>query len=92
MLGSVNDPDSVAWLLQHILNYIKVLGPLLVIVISSFDFAKIIIQSDDEAMAKAQKKLIMRLILVAALFFIPTIVTALLDIFGITTTATCGLQ
>ena len=62
MLGSVNDPNSVAWLLQQIFNYIKILGPLLVVVLSSVEFAKVIIQSDDEAMAKAQKKLITRII------------------------------
>ena len=56
MLGSVNDPNSVAWLLQQIFNYIKILGPLLVVVLSSVEFAKVIIQSDDEAMAKLKKK------------------------------------
>ena len=92
ILGNVNDENSVAWLLQQIFNYIKVIGPLLVVVLSSIDFAKVIVKSDDEAMAKAQKKLGMRLILAAALFFIPTIVAALLDVFGFTSSATCGIQ
>ena len=43
-------------------------------------------------MKKAQKKLITRLILVAALFFIPTIVIALLDLFGMSNDPTCGLK
>ena len=92
MLGDPEDEDSVAWLLQQILNYIKILGPILVVVLSSLDFAKVIIQSDDEAMAKAQKKLIYRLILAAALFFIPTLVMVLLDLFGITSDPTCGIH
>ena len=92
LLGNVNDPDSVAWLLQQILNYIKILGPILVVVLSSVEFAKVIINSDDEAMAKAQKKLITRIILAACLFFIPTLVQAALDLFGITSDSTCGLQ
>ncbi len=92
MLGSINDPNSVAWLLQQIFNYIKILGPLLVVVLSSVEFAKVIIQSDDEAMAKAQKKLITRIILAACLFLIPTLVSAALDLFGITSNATCGLE
>ena len=92
MLGDPEDEDSVAWLLQQLLNYIKILGPILVVVLSSLDFAKVIIQSDDEAMAKAQKKLIYRLLLAAALFFIPTLVMVLLNLFGITSDPTCGIH
>lgn len=92
LLGNPNDPDSVAWLLQTLLNYIKVLGPILVIVLSSVDFLKVIIKSDDDAMQTAGKKLGYRLILAALLFFIPTIVEVLLGIFGITSDPTCGIQ
>ncbi len=92
LLGNPNDPDSVAWLLQQILNYIRVIGPILVVILSSIEFAKVIIQSDDEAMGKAQKKLINRLILLVALFFIPTLVEVVLQLFGITGDPTCGLK
>ena len=91
LLGNPSDPDSVAWLLQTLLNYIKVIGPILVIVLSSVDFLKVIIKSDD-AMSAAAKKLGYRLILAALLFFIPTIVEVLLGIFGITSDPTCGIQ
>lgn len=92
ILGDPSDPDSVAWLLQQILNFIKVVGPILVVILSSIDFIQVIVKSDDEAMAKAQKKLIKRLIFAALLFFIPTLVQAILDIFGITTDPTCGIK
>lgn len=92
ILGDVDDEDSVAWLVQQILNYIKILGPILVVLLSSIDFIGVIVKSDDEAMAKAQKKLILRLILAVLLFLIPTLVEAILQIFGITGNSTCGLQ
>ncbi len=92
LLGDPGDPNSVAWLLQQVLDFIKVVGPILVVILSSIDFAKVIIKSDDEAMAKAQKKLITRLILAALLFFIPMLVTVLLDLFGLTSSGTCGLN
>ena len=92
ILGDVNDEESVAWLLQQILNFIKIIGPILVVVLSSVDFIQVIVKSDDEAMAKAQKKLIKRLILAALLFFIPTLVEVILDVFGFTSSATCGLK
>ena len=79
----VNDEDSVAWLLQQLLNYLRILGPMIVLVMTSIDFARAIISSDDEIMQKTYKKLINRLILVAVLFFIPTLVELLLNIFGL---------
>ena len=89
--GDFTDENSVAWLLQQLLNYIKVLGPILVVVLSSIDFTLCIVNSDDDSMAKAKKKLGQRLILAALLFFVPTISMALLDIFGITADPTCGI-
>lgn len=87
LLGDPSDPDyeeSVAWLLQQILNYIKILGPILVVILSSMDFAKAIMMSDDENMKKAEKKLVIRLVLAVALFLVPTLVGVLLNIFGMT--------
>ena len=92
LLGNPNVESSVAWLLQYVFNVIKVVGPLLVVILSSIDFAKVIVKSDDDEMAKARKKLITRLVLAAALFFIPTITMVLLEVFGLTSDPTCGLQ
>lgn len=90
ILGNVRDENSVAWLVNEVLNYVKVLGPILVVILSSIDFIKVIIKSDDEAMAKAQKKLIMRLILALLLFLIPSIVQTLLGVFGISSNCVIG--
>ena len=92
LLGDPEDPNSVAWLVQQIFNFIKVVGPILVVILSSVDFVQVIIKSDDEAMAKAQKKLITRLILAALLFVVPTIVEVILDVFGMTSSSTCGIK
>lgn len=92
LLGYVDDEKSVAWLLQQVFNVIKIVGPVIVIVLSSIDFAKVIIKNDDEAMAKAQKKLIIRLILAASLFFIPLLVELALKIFGLTGSSTGGIK
>lgn len=84
ILGEPGNEESVAWLLQQILNYIKILGPILVVILSSMDFAKAIIASDDESMKKAEKKLMIRLVLAVALFLVPTLVSVMLNIFGYT--------
>ncbi len=91
--GLLGDPDteedSVAWLIVKILDYLKLLGPLMVLVLSSLDFAKAILMSDDESLKKAQSNLITRLILAALLFVLPTLIEVLLDIFGITSSDIC---
>lgn len=92
VLGSVSDENSVAWLLNKIFDYVKIIGPILVVVLSSIDFLKVIFNGDDDAMKKAQKKLATRLVLAMALFFIPLLVQAMLSWFGITGNATCGIQ
>ena len=91
ILGDPNDEDSVAWLIQEALNIIRVVGPLLILVLSSFDFIKVILNGDEKAMKDAQRKLITRLILAGLLFAVPSIVGWLLDFFHITN-STCGIQ
>lgn len=89
ILGSTEDPNSVAWLIQEIMNYLKVIGPFLILILSSIEFVRAILTSDDESLAKAQKNLITRLILAAALFLLPDLIMVVLNVFGITTNEVC---
>ena len=90
-LDSNNEDDSVVWLLNKLLDYVKIGGPLIVVVLSSIDFAKVITTGDDDKLAKAKKKLFTRLILAASLFFLPVFVQLILSVFGITGDPTCGV-
>ena len=92
ILGSVQDEESVAWLLQKILNYIKILGPSLAIALGTIDFVKAIVTSDEKSMKETQKKFVNRLIAAFLLFFVPLIVQGLLNLFGFTTNIACGLK
>lgn len=93
ILGDVNDEDSVAWLVQKLLNYIKVLGPTIAIALGSIDFAKAVVTSDDESVKKAQSRFVKRMIAAVLLFFVPMLTGLLLGFFGITSdNATCGLS
>ncbi|MBR2828463.1 MAG: hypothetical protein IKE70_04455 [Bacilli bacterium] len=91
MLGNTNDEESVAWLIQEALNIIRVIGPLLVLILSGFDFIKVIFTGDEKAMKDAQRKLFVRLILAGCLFALPSIISWLLEFFHITN-STCGIQ
>ncbi|MBQ3511888.1 MAG: hypothetical protein IJA30_06325 [Bacilli bacterium] len=92
ILGSYDDPESVAYFLQIIFNWVKLIGPFIVVVMSGIEFAKVVVMGDDDGMKKAQNKLIIRLILAASLFILPDIVSAFLELFNITSSGICGLQ
>lgn len=91
-LDAPNDDDSVLWLLDKILDYIKIGGPLIVVIMSSIDFAKVITTGDDDKLAKAKKNLFIRLMLAAMLFFIPVLIQVIMSVFGITGDVTCGIS
>ncbi len=74
-----DDPGSVGWMLNTIFNYIKIIGPILVVLLSSIDFIKAVVGFDEKAMKEAQNKLIIRLVAAVALFLIPTLVQLLLS-------------
>lgn len=90
ILGNVNDDESVAWLIQKILDYLKILGPSLAVVLSSIDFAKAIVSSDEENMKKTQIRFKNRMIAAVLVFFIPFLVEVMLNLLGIT--ANCGIS
>ena len=92
LLGNPSDSNSVAWLIDKILTYATIAGMGLVVVLSSVDFLKVITNGSDDEMAKASKKLAIRLLLAALLFFVPTLTNAMLAIFGLTSDSTCGIQ
>ena len=92
ILGSYDDPNSVAYFLQIIFNWMKLIGPFIVVVMSGIEFTKIIVTGDEDGMKKAKNKLIVRLILVALLFFLPDLIKAFLELFNITSSGICGLN
>lgn len=83
VLGNANDPahEDVAWLLQKILNYIRIFGILLVLVFSALEFSKVILSNDYEALKKAQHKTIYRVGGIVALLLLPMLVNFLLGLF-----------
>ena len=79
------EEGALGWLLVTILNYIKVIGPILVVLLSAVDFVKAVFSSDDKAIKEAQSKLIIRLIAAIALFLVPTLIQVLLSFINQTT-------
>jgi hypothetical protein len=75
-------------LIKEILNYIRIIAPILLILLVALDLGTAVMAQDNDALAKATKKIVPRLIGVALLFFVPTIVRAILSIKGISDSIT----
>lgn len=83
---------SFGWLLQKLLNYIKIAGPILVVLLSALDFIKAVASSEEDAFKKAQSRLVIRLVAALALFLVPTFVELLLGLINGIEDPTCGLK
>lgn len=84
--------ESFGWLIQTALNYIKIIGPVLVIILSMLEFIKAIATSDEDAMKKAQSRLVVRLIAVVVLFLLPFLVGEVLKLINGLSNPTCGFK
>lgn len=81
-------------LLQTILDYIRIAGISLAVILQIADYIKAIFGSSDDGMAKANKRFSTRLIAIGILFLIPSILNFVLSLFNILDAAeagTCGI-
>lgn len=69
--------------LQTILDYIRIAAIVLAVVLSILDYIKVIFGSDEKSNLKANKNFTTRLIILALLFLIPSILAFLLKLFNI---------
>ena len=70
-------------LIKEILNYFRILGPAVFVVMIAVDLLQAVAANDDKAMKKATGKIFKRAIATILLFFVPTIVIILLNMPGI---------
>ena len=80
--------------LKKAFTWIRILVPIALICFGFIDFTMPIISNDKEALNKATSKFIKRCVIGVIIFFVPTIVELLLDIYNETTgknASTCGL-
>jgi len=93
IFGDPTDTESLAYIIQKILDYIKIIGPILVVVLSSIDFVKVIWSSDDESMKKAQQKLVKRLVAAVLLFLLPVLIDLMFNLINDSIVdPTCGIK
>ena len=90
LLGKSNDPTSTAYLLQEIFDVFKFAAPVLVLVFTTVDYIKALINQEKSDVIKVSGKFAKRLILAAVLFMLPILINTLFHLLG--WTGTCGIS
>ncbi len=69
--------------LQYLFDFCKIVIPLLIIGLSTYDFIKALTQKDEKNMKKAFQNFVKRVICAVVLFLLPTLLELLLDLIGL---------
>lgn len=70
-------------IIREILNWIRIIAPILLILLVAIDLGSAVLSSDNDSISKSVKKIVPRMIGTALLFFVPTLVRAILNVGGI---------
>jgi len=70
-------------LISDVLNWVRIIVPILLVVLIAVDFGGAVLQQDNDIIKKATGKVVKRAIAAAAVFFIPTIVRFVINLPGV---------
>ena len=74
---------SIWMILGYVVLIIKIVIPLLLIVFGMIDLGKAVIASKDDAIKSSVSSLVKRFIAAIAIFFVPTLVSAVFNLIGV---------
>ena len=92
LLGDPKDETSLAWIVDRFLSYIRILGPVAMLLFSSIDYVKAVVTGAEDSFKKANKNILTRAGLIILLFLVPTIVNEIIKLFNLAGPSICGLQ
>lgn len=87
--GDPNIKTDPAYWIQWILNLMKYMAIIALLVLVISDFLKALVENDKDALKKAGSKALKRFIYCVLLFFLPTIISLIMTMFG--AYGTCGI-
>ena len=82
IFGNPNVEGNLGYYIKTALNLLRWIAPLIVILYGTFDMVKAVVASSEDKMKQAQNMLLKRIIIAISLFFVPSLVSALLDLFA----------
>lgn len=87
--GDPNIETDPAYWIQWILNLMKYMAIIALLVLVISDFLKALVENNKDALKKAGSKALKRFIYCVLLFFLPTIISLIMTMFG--AYGTCGI-
>lgn len=87
--GDPNIETDPAYWIQWILNLMKYMAIIALLVLVISDFLKALVENDKDALKKAGSRALKRFIYCVLLFFLPTIISLIMTMFG--AYGTCGI-
>ncbi len=82
LLGDPDQKEYPAYWLQYAFNIIKYLAIAALLIFSTMDFFKAMVENDKEALKKAGQKTAKRFIYCVIIFFLPNIIELIMEWFG----------
>lgn len=83
IFGDKDDPNSIRYLVNEILQYPRIIVPVLVIGFGVLDLSKAVIAGKEDEMKKAQKTFIKRIVIGVVFFFIPVFIDIIMHLADI---------
>ena len=79
IFGSKDDPDSIRYMVNEVLLYVRIIVPVLIIVLGMVDFGKAVLANKEDTMKKAQTDFAKRVLIGVAVFFVPALVDLIME-------------
>ncbi len=91
LLGSKNDKNDPYYYLYFAFRLIKYIAIVLLFVFSVIEYFKAVASNDNEALKKATKQTVKRLIICVIIFLLPILIDFVFNLLGIVDNPTCGI-
>lgn len=92
LLGESGEPGTTAYYLQMIFNVMKYIAIVALIVLSTVDYFRAIVEQDPNAFSRINKTTFKRLACCVVLFFFPIILDIFLELIGVSGSSSCGIN
>ena len=76
--GTMIEPPSMAYLVDQVLGYVRIIVPVLIILLGTVDFARAATAGKEDEMKKAQTTFVKRLIAGIFVFLVPVLIDAIM--------------
>lgn len=83
IFGSKDNPESIRYMIDTILTYVRIIVPIIIILLGTIDFAKAVIAGKEDNMKKAQTDFMKRIAAGVLVFLVPTIVDIVMSLADI---------